>query len=87
MDFVAVVREDGALAVPHALVGKGPLVTGQSVVVHVDDTPCPADFRERIAEARAIVRKYIPADVSLTEELFQMRRAEGENQHGEHSYP
>lgn len=37
-------------------------------------------YREAVARAQAIVRKYVPAGVSLSEELIADRRAEAERE-------
>jgi len=37
-------------------------------------------YRDAVARAQAIVRKYIPAGVSLSEELIADRRAESERE-------
>jgi AbrB family looped-hinge helix DNA binding protein len=36
--------------------------------------------RERLRRAQALVRKYVPADVSLSDELIAERRAEAERE-------
>jgi hypothetical protein len=74
MDFVTTIRADGSIAVPPELLGQDDFCPGKQVRVHIDEHSTANDIKHRIAAAQALVRQYIPADVSLTEELFEMRR-------------
>jgi AbrB family looped-hinge helix DNA binding protein len=53
------------------------LRVGDELVVTLEgDRVVVESFESRLKEIRALVRKYVPAGVSLSEELIQERRAE-----------
>jgi hypothetical protein len=78
------VRPDGSLPVPHEvaeLLGARP---GRRVFAEISDGRLTLmSAGAALAEAQALVRKYIPAGRSLSEELIAERRAEAAREEGE----
>lgn len=71
------VKPDGSLPLPPELVELLNAEPGRRVFVEIgDDRLTMMSAEAALEEARAIVRKYIPAGVSLSDELIAERRAE-----------
>ena len=71
------VKPDGSLPLPPEVVELLEAMPGHRVFVEVkDDRLTMMSAKAAFEEARAIVRKYIPAGVSLSDELIADRRAE-----------
>ncbi len=71
------VKPDGSLPLPLEVVELLEATPGHRVFVEVkDDRLTVMSAKAALEEARAIVRKYIPAGVSLSDELIADRRAE-----------
>jgi bifunctional DNA-binding transcriptional regulator/antitoxin component of YhaV-PrlF toxin-antitoxin module len=71
------VVEGGKIVLPAALRRKHGFQVGDTLVV--EDKPQGVtilSLREAVAAAQAIVAKYVPADVSLVDELIADRQAE-----------
>jgi hypothetical protein len=71
------VKPDGSLPLPAEVVDLLEATPGHRVFVEVkDDRLTMMSAKAALQEAQAIVRKYIPAGVSLSDELIADRRAE-----------
>jgi hypothetical protein len=71
------VKSDGSLPLPPELVELLEATPGHRVFVEVNDYRVTVmSAKAALEEARALVRKYIPAGVSLSDELIADRRAE-----------
>lgn len=73
--------DGGKLVVPAAMRRALGLKTGDTVIVGIEDGELRVRSYQRSLEmAQALVRKYIPANVSLVDELIADRRAEAERE-------
>ncbi len=75
------IAEGGRLVIPAEFRRKLGLNPGDSVVIDIAD----GELRVRslsaaVQRAQALVRRYIPADVNLSEELIRDRRAEAKRE-------
>jgi AbrB family looped-hinge helix DNA binding protein len=71
----------GRLQIPARVRRELGLKDGDAVIMETADGELRVrPYREAIARAQAIVRKYIPAGASLSEELIAERRAEAERE-------
>ena len=69
--------EGGKLIVPVQMRRRLGLATGDSVLIGIDDGELHIrPLSKALAEARALVRKHIPARTMLSDELSEDRRAE-----------
>ena len=71
------VREGGRLVIPAAYRKALGLKPGDEVILALEDGEIRVvSARQAIARAQALVRRYVPKDRSLSEELIQERREE-----------
>jgi AbrB family looped-hinge helix DNA binding protein len=71
------ITEGGRLVIPAEFRRKLGLNPGDSVVIDIADGELRVrSLRAAVQRAQALVRRYIPAGVSLSEELIRDRRAE-----------
>lgn len=75
------VRSGGRLQIPARLRRELGLEDGEVVVMRtVEGELRVRPYRDVIAEVQASVRKYVPAGISLSDELIADRRAEAERE-------
>lgn len=68
-------NENGRIVIPSAMRKALGLKAGDEVILRIEDDELRITTMERrLARARRIIRKYIPADVSLVDELIAERR-------------
>jgi AbrB family looped-hinge helix DNA binding protein len=71
------VREGGRLVIPAAYRKALGLKPGDEVILALEDGEIRVvSARQAIARAQALVRRYVPKDRNLSEELIQERREE-----------
>jgi AbrB family looped-hinge helix DNA binding protein len=71
------IAEGGRLVIPAEFRRRLGLNPGDSVVIDIADGELRVrSLNAAVQRAQALVRKYIPADVNLSEELIRDRRAE-----------
>lgn len=71
------ITEGGRLVIPVEFRRKLGLNPGDSVVIDIADGELRVrSLNAAVKRAQALVRRYIPSDVSLSEELIRDRRAE-----------
>lgn len=81
MSFHVKVVDGGKIVIPAALRRKHGFGVGDTLVV--EDRPDGVSVRsldEVVAAAQAIVAKFVPASVSLVDELIAERRSEAERE-------
>ncbi|HET9015439.1 MAG TPA: AbrB/MazE/SpoVT family DNA-binding domain-containing protein [Thermomicrobiaceae bacterium] len=77
MDTRTKVAAGGRIVIPAAARRAAGLDVGDEVIVRVEDGEIRImSLEHAISRAQAIVRRYIPADRSLVDELIAERRAE-----------
>jgi AbrB family looped-hinge helix DNA binding protein len=75
------IAEGGRLVIPAEFRRKLGLNPGDSVVIDIADGELRVrSLRAAVQRAQALVRRYIPADVNLSEELIRDRRAEAKRE-------
>ena len=78
-DVKARIGENGRIVIPASFRKALGIPSGGEVVLHLDkDGVKITTTKLRIAEAQRKVRKYIPAGISLVDELILERRAESQ---------
>lgn len=82
MDTVTVkLEKSGRVLIPAAIRRKLNLKEGSEVILHVDETGIRMGTRQQaLARIHERLRRYIPKDRTLSEELIQERRAETERE-------
>jgi AbrB family looped-hinge helix DNA binding protein len=77
MDIRTHIDNNGRLLIPAELRKKYNLNVGDAVVIRIIDNEIKlVNMKQMISEVQDIVRKYVPKDVSLVEELRKMREEE-----------
>lgn len=78
METIAVhVEKSGRILIPAAIRRKLNLHPGSEVLLQVDDTGIRIGTREQmVSRTQDRLRRYVPTDRLLSEELIQERRAE-----------
>jgi AbrB family looped-hinge helix DNA binding protein len=75
------VARNGRLVIPAPVREALGLADGGDLILEVADNHLRLQtVQQRIREAQALVRKYVPANVSLADELIAERRAEAERE-------
>jgi len=75
------ITDGGRLVIPAEFRRKLGLNPGDSVVIDIADGELRVrSLRAAVQRAQALVRRYIPAGVSLSEELIRDRRAEAKRE-------
>jgi len=75
------ITEGGRLVIPAEFRRKLGLNPGDSVVIDITNGALRVrSLRAAVQRAQALVRRYIPAGVSLSEELIRERRAEAKRE-------
>jgi AbrB family looped-hinge helix DNA binding protein len=75
------IAEGGRLIIPAEFRRKLGLKPGDSVVIEIVDGELRVrSLQAAVRRAQALVRRYIPADVKLSEELIRDRRAEAKRE-------
>ncbi len=73
--------EGGKLVIPAAMRRALGIVSGDTVLVGVDDGELRVRSLDKaVARAQALVRRHVPAGVSLADELIAERRSEAERE-------
>jgi AbrB family looped-hinge helix DNA binding protein len=79
--FHTKLKEGGRLVIPSACRKRLNLKPGDDVVLELrDDAIYLTSTNKAIAEVQALVRRYIPTDTGLVDELIQDRRDEAEKE-------
>ena len=79
MTHTALVSHGGRIVIPAKLRKAVGLNAGDTVIIRLTDDGLVITTAERAIQAsQALVRQYIPAEQSLTEELIAERRREAE---------
>jgi AbrB family looped-hinge helix DNA binding protein len=74
----------GEIAIPHAIIKTLGLKEGDTLIVTADDDEIRLmTIPTAVRKAQAIVRQYVPAGVSLVDELLEDRRREVERERRE----
>jgi AbrB family looped-hinge helix DNA binding protein len=77
MDYKTEIHKAGRITIPIELRRELGLIEGDSLILRYENGETKLLTRKQLlAEACAIVRNHIPADVSLVDELIAERRAE-----------
>lgn len=72
--------DGGKLVIPAAMRRELGIGAGDTVVVHVDDGELRVrTINKALERARIIIRRHVPADHSLADELIADRRSEAEH--------
>lgn len=72
--------DGGKLVIPAVMRRELGIGTGDTVMVHVEEGELRVrTINKALERARAIVRRHVPADRSLADELIADRRAEAEH--------
>jgi AbrB family looped-hinge helix DNA binding protein len=80
-EFKTKMGQSGRIVIPNEYRRKLGLEAGDDIIMHLDEeglrlyTPAQA-----VARAQALVRRYVPEERSLSEELISERRAESERE-------
>jgi antitoxin PrlF len=70
---------NGRLVIPASVRSELGMQDGGNFIVHVEDGQiCLEPIQAAVARAQAIVRRYVPENVSLVEELTADRRREAD---------
>ncbi len=79
--FHARIEADGRIQLPLQVLEQLGFETGKDVELEVENKSLRVTLSraERLKKAQALVRKYVPEDVSLVNELIEDRRREAEN--------
>lgn len=73
--------DGGKLVIPAAMRRELGIGSGDTVMVHVDEGELRVrTLNKALERARSIIRKHIPADRSLVDELIADRRAEADGE-------
>ena len=82
--ITAKLEKSGRLLIPAGIRRRLNLKAGSEVLLQVDETGIRLGTREQaLARVHKRLRRYIPANRVLSEELIQERRAEAEREHQE----
>jgi AbrB family looped-hinge helix DNA binding protein len=69
------INENGRIVIPSSFRRDLGIKAGDTVVLRIENDELRiTTLRKRLARAQAIVRKYVPANVSLVDELIAERR-------------
>lgn len=73
---------NGVIQLPRELLAEMDFHEGQSIEIERDKNSLRVKLSvaERVKRAQALVRKHVPAEVSLVDELISERRREAENE-------
>jgi len=75
------ITEGGRVVIPAEFRRELGLNPGDSVVIDIADGELRIrSLRAAVQRAQALVRRYVPADVNLSDELLRDRRAEAERE-------
>lgn len=79
--FHTKIEANGKIQIPPHLLEQLELTEGQEVEIEIEKKSLQVSLSasERIRRAQAKVRKYVPENVSLVDELIEDRRREAEN--------
>lgn len=69
------IAENGRLVIPSSFRRALGIEAGDEVILRLENDELHIiSLRQRLAKARALVRRYVPAGTSLVDELIQERR-------------